>query len=109
MNTYEFPGKITTVHDVAIELGRPRQSVLRWIKRLGLARRVLTQGKRQVATFIAVSDVPKIKELSDNWNKKVKASSDAKVKAAKAVIKKATTKKPVKRKPTPRKKKAVAA
>ena len=61
MKIYKLSGHVT-VHDVALALGRPRQTITRWIKALGIERVVVPQGGKLVATFIPRSAVKKLRE-----------------------------------------------
>lgn len=65
MKIYKLTGHVT-VHDVALALGRPRQTITRWVKALGIKRVVVPQGGKLVATFIPHSAVKLLREQHHN-------------------------------------------
>lgn len=65
---YELPNHVT-LHDVSKRLGRPRQTILKWLRAHNIPFTIIHQGQRPVATFVAVADVPKLTELNTYLNK----------------------------------------
>lgn len=63
MKVYKLVGHVT-IHDVAHQLGRPRQTIMRWVKALGIEYTIISQGHKLVATFIPQEAVKALKAQS---------------------------------------------
>lgn len=63
MKTHNFNNHVT-VHDIGKELGRGRQTIMRWLRKLDIPFDVLKQGNRDVATFVDVKHLPKLREMN---------------------------------------------
>lgn len=66
MKTYTFSTKHVTLHDVAVELGHPKQTIRYWLARHQIPVIQIAQGDRVGCTMIPAHYLPLLRKLSQH-------------------------------------------